>query len=337
MLGAFIHRVLRTWMFRVPTDNLGMMPLFTLIDLPFVAAFSPGAWYANARCLRVFQEHLTTHQWASLSEIYPRNLMWIYVYLLFAWSRYCNCLSRILTEPDRCLPAEMFVRYICEIDRHVDSFDSRLLWKINPRQLKNLPQARTVASALCAGVSQAKIDTLSKRRLIQTILQYRHDALKAMQCNAEKAEDNVAEVISNKENTAGKLWYVWSRILGYLYEIPDCISEDAAQIFLNFGMALQIIDDLSDAPADYAVCAENLFVAVAQTYPADWSRLQQHLATQPAPFLEWRWARNNLPDTYKAALDIYQSYLTKIRIDAHQPKVTLYLCHMLDRLRALGG
>lgn len=337
MLGALVHRVLQTRMLRVPSENMAVMRLCALTDLPFVFAFSPSRWMEQVRYLRMFQQHVTQRKWASLAEVYPRSLIWMYAYLLFTWGRYCHCLPDVLSRPDRCLPAEMFIRYVCEIDRYVDSFDSRALWRTHVIQFKARPQVRSVATELCAGVQQVGLDASACRALINLILAYRREALSTMQHGADATADNLAQVIVDKERTAGKLWYVWSRMLSCLYEIPADVAQDASQAFFNFGMALQIIDDLSDAPADHAVRAENLFLAVAQTCPADWERLQRHFIEQPAPFLDWPWARRHTPDAYHAALALYRGYLDRLHHDTCNAAEAHNLCVMLDRMRSLGG
>ena len=304
MLGAFAHRVLRTGMLRVPSQNMAVMPLVALTDLPFVFAFSPSRWLEHVRCLRTFQQHVTQRQWASLAEVYPRSLIWMYAYLLFTWGRYCGCLPEVLGQPDRSLPAEMFIRYVCEIDRYVDSFDSRTLWRTQATHFKVRPRVRRVATELCAGVQQVGLDAAAYRGLFNLILTYRRAALVTMQRSADASADHLAQVIQDKEQTTGNLWLVWSRILSCLYGISADAAEHASRAFFNFGMALQIIDDLSDAPADYAVHAENLFLAVAQTYPTDWEQLRRHFTGQPAPFLDWPRARRHTPTAYHATLDL---------------------------------
>ncbi len=337
LTAALVHQALHRWMLRVPSENMAVMHLYALADLPLVLAVSPSRWREQIRCLRLFQQRLRQRQWASLAEVYPRSLIWMYAYLLFTWGRYCHRLPNVLLQPDRCLPAEMFIRYVCEIDRYVDSFDSRALWRAQATQFKARPQVRSVATELCAGVQQAGLDMAAGRSLIKLILTYRREALATMQRSADASVDDLAQVIHDKEKTAGNLWYVWSRILGCLYQIPGDIAERAAQAFFNFGMALQIIDDLSDAPADHAVRAENLFLAVVQTCPADWKRLQQHFAERPAPFLDWPWARRYTPAAYHATLNLYHRYFDRLHGDTYNGAAAQSLCFMLDRLRALGG
>jgi len=337
MLGALAHRVLQTWMLRVPSANMAVMPLYMLTDLPFLFAFSPSRWIEQVRCLHLFQQHIRQHHWASLAEVYPRSLIWMYAYLLFTWGRYCHCLQEILVQPDRCLPAEMFIRYVCEIDRYVDSFDSRALWRAQATRFKARSQVRSVAAELCTGVQQMGLDAATCRGVISLILAYRREALAVMQHSVDPSADSLAQVIHDKERTAGNLWSVWSRVLGCLYRIPGDVTENASQAFFNFGMALQIVDDLSDAPADYAVRAQNLFLAVAQTCPAEHERLEHHFAERPSSFLDWPWARRYTPATYHATLDLFQGYFDRLCRDTYNGLAAQRLCVMLDRMRTLGG
>ena len=337
MIGAFAHRVLRTWMLRVPSANMARMPRYAVTDLPLVFAFSLSRWREQVRCLQMFQQHITQRQWASLSEIYPRSLIWMYAHLLFTWGRYCRCLEELLQQPDRCLPAEMFIRYVCEIDRYVDSFDSRALWSTHATQFKARPQVRLVAAELCAWVRHAGMETAACRRLVRLISDYRREALAAMQRSADPRAEDLAHVILAKEQTAGNLWYVWSRLLGCLYQVPGEAIDNASQAFFAFGMAVQVIDDLSDAPADYVVRAQNLFLATAQSCPNEYEQLQRHFSEQPRPYLDWPWARHHTPVTYQATLDLYQGYVERLRHDAYNSTAAQGLCVMLDRMRTLGG
>jgi hypothetical protein len=230
----------------------------------------------------------------------------------------------------------MFIRYMCEIDRYVDSFDSRALWLAHAAQFKARPQVRRVATALCAGVQQAGLDASARRGLMSLIFMYRRKALAAMQHSADSSADSLAQVILDKEQTAGNLWWAWSRILGRLYRIPGDVTENASQVFFNFGMA-HGSSAISAMRAEIAVRAENLFLAIAQTYPTDWERLQRHFSEQPVPFLDWPWARRHTPAAYRATLDLYQGYCDRLHRDTCNATEAQSLCVMLDRMRTLGG
>jgi hypothetical protein len=340
MLSAQVHRALSRWLLRVPSQNLGVMPLFAVTDLPFILAFTPRTWFSGVARLRAFRRNLKTRQWAGLAEVYPRIFMWSYAYLLIFWARYCRILPSLLADPDRCLLAENFIRYICEMDRHVDSFDSRALWRTAPNSLKHLPQVRRVADELWARLDQLDIPNCNKRSIVKLIADYRRDAFfgpARRWARSEAASYAFAELVADKERTAGNLWRTWSRLLGRIYDMPGDLAEDISGVFFNFGMAIQVIDDVSDAPADYRISAQNLFLAVAQQIPRDWERLQNFLESQPEPFLDWPWVRRNLPQAYAAALQLYRCYMDRLLAERREPALTRELHDLVEGLRGLGG
>jgi hypothetical protein len=335
-LAAAVHRTMSRWLFRVPTHDIGAMPLLGVTDIPYAVAISPRVWFDNVTRLRQLQKNFTVHSWPSLSALYPRSVMWTYVYALFFWARYCDALPVLLANPDKTLPAEIFLRYICEIDAHIDSFDSRVVLKTDPQRLRRSSSVREVAHALCLHLNRPDVPDSVRQSFLRLILGFRHDATDAMRCWDESSLYDLARVIAYKERTAGSLLRTWGRGLSYLYEIPEEIAEDAAEVFFNLSMAIQVLDDLGDIPIDYPIHTQNLCLAVIRQSPHDWEVLQSFLATQCDQFIHWPWVHKNIPQSDRDIMNLYQSYAQRILDDKRHPELTRELHdHCMEGIRRL--
>jgi hypothetical protein len=337
MFAAGLHTAMRFWLFKVPTENIGTMRLFDIADLPFLIAFSPRAWFENVARLRIFQSNLTERQWASLAEIYPRNMMWAYAYQLFFWGRYCGVLSDILAHPDKCILAEVFLRYICQIDVYIDSFDSRMMLRSAPCCVRNNPKVRMVAAELSKRLRSLDISQQTKRSIARLIVSYRRDALDTVKSWGETLCDSLTGVIEVKERTVGNMMFAWSQILSYLYQVPSGLAKEVSEVFFNFAMALQFIDDLSDVGVDYQVTTQNLFLAIVQGNPMEWDSLRAYLDKGAEPFMNWPWVKTNLPKSYLKMRKLHESYIQAIQKSGQLPGLTNELSAILGRLRALVG
>ena len=328
---------MRRWLFHVPTKNIGTMRLFALADLPLLLAFRPAVWFANVSRLHQYQNNLSERQWASLAEIYPRTLMWGYAYQLFFWGRYCSTLSEILSSPERSLLAEVFLRYICQIDVYIDSWDSQTVLQRAPIRVKNHPPVWAVAEAFCKRMASLAIPIQSKISIARLVASYRREALTVTQQWSSAEFYSLNDLIAYKERTVGKLMYSWSQILGKLYQPSNELLEEVSKIFFNFAMALQFVDDLSDVGQDYRVNTQNLFLGIVTEDPEEWNILRAYLDNMTSPYMHWPWVRENIPRSYQMAKEIHKGYLQAMQTNKRKPELTDELRFMLDRLVTLVG
>jgi hypothetical protein len=337
VFAAALHTAMRFWLFSVPTKSIGTMRLFDLVDLPFLIAFRPRVWFANAALLHRFQHNLNERKWASLAEIYPRSMMWGYAYQLFFWGRYCNALAEILSYPDKCLLAEVFLRYICQIDVYIDSCNSQVILQSTPHFVKNRPLVRAVAAEFCRRLWSLNVPRQDKESIARLVVEYRRDALTISQRWAEASSGGLTSVIEYKEQTVGKLMYNWSRILGHLYQLPGDLAENISEVFFNFAMALQFVDDLSDVGPDHQVNTQNLFLGIVKEDPLEWDTLRAYLGQSADPFMRWPWAKKNVPRSYLKARELHKAYIRAMQNNSRRPELTSELGVILNRLEMLAG
>ncbi len=337
MLGAAIHKALRRWFFKVPSHDIGHMPLFAAIDVAFIAALSPTVWLATVRSLAIYQRRLRLTQWPSLSDIYPRSLMWAYVYLLFWWARYCDVVEVVRACPDKSLLAEMFIRYVCAIDSYVDSFDSRRIWQECPLSPQRLPQVREIARRMLACLCQIELPPSSRYQFLRLVGQYRRQARHAMHDWAVAPPRSLPALIRAKERTAGDMWCWWGLLLGLLYDVNGEVAKSCAENIFRFGMGLQVVDDITDMPVDSALNAQNLLLGMIWDRSEDARRVEDHLREKPNAMLDARWARNHIPDSFRAARELFHSYTAGLLADTRKPRLAAELYRTLETISRLQG
>jgi hypothetical protein len=318
----------------VPSESMGRMPLIAVADIPFICVL-PLQWPGLVRNLSAFQKNLQSGNEVGLSALYPRIVIWTYAFCLFSWGEYCGQLQAILQSPRKSLVAEAFLRHICQIDSYVDAFDSRNVWLNEPGYIKHLPEVRLTSQGLCHLLKAPGITVRIRKSVVQLINAFRRNALRAMQDWAG-APDTLDHTLRVKRQTAGMLWHCWSSILGQVYEIAPSLASRVSATFFNYGMLVQIADDLADTPVDYRVKTHNLLIAIARETPAEWDALQRHLATHGHPYLGWPWVKSHLPISYKTIRAHYNQYAHRLLRDKCAPSVAERLYRAVEKVRRMS-
>lgn len=228
--------------------------------------YRPEVWWSTIRGLRQIRSHLKAKTWASLAAVYPRTFIIGYAYLLQAWARYTT-LDDLLRCPDQALVAEVFLRYVCTIDNRIDQVDSQSLSLATYERLTHLPEARTVARELCAGIDSLDLPLAPKMKMLRCIARYRRDVATPLIAWVTNPTYDLQSVKAAKEQTTGNLWYTWSRLLSHLFLVPDALAESAAKCFWGLGMMLQVLDDLGDTPVDDKLHAQIFSLPWPVRYP----------------------------------------------------------------------
>ena len=336
-VGARLHTLMHSMFVKVPSENMGKMCLLKLEDLPLLIAVGPTMVGKTTASLRTFQCNLKDYEWPSLAEIYPRPMLWFYAYMLFFWGRYCNALSLILNHPDRSLPAEIYLRLICQIDTYLDSFDSRSLRDHLVQRIETQSIIQTVRSDLDRRLGALCEGTWNRDHLLGLVNTYLDHNLVAFQRWMTSEKMTLGEIKMFKETTTGELYATWSQILSGLYHIPDELTENAARIIFLYGMAMQVVDDIADAGQDYQVNSPNILLGIARDNPDEYKRLISRLEEIKYKYLHWPWVKRNTPQSYARAIDWIYSYVGEIKaVTRHRP-LTNELINSIAILIAIAG
>ncbi len=337
MFGAFLHRALRYWLFKVPTRNIALMPLFSIVDIPFIATVGLKQSYNTVSNLRTFRRNLSSTRWAGIAELYPRPVLWFYIYILFCWGRYCHILSAVINDPERSLIGDNFLRYCCQIDDLLDSHSQKESLVDQPAAIKRDYRVKEIARELCSRLAQTDRPQSVKMAALRTIVRFRADALAAMQHAIHNPDAPLSEVIRDKEQTAGNLLRTWVQILNDLYAVPEPQASAAAALFFNLSMIAQCLDDLGDIPEDQAENTQNLFMAITRQYPAEWLQLNTHLGVQTEMFLDWHWAKAHIPGSTAEIQRLYNGYAENMLKDQANPGLAEELYQTMEKIRIMGS
>lgn len=329
-LGRFYRRLK---LFVSPSQNSAHMPLFATIDILILFFLPPKLWFELIKNLRTFQKNIKIEDWSSISEIYPRLVVWMYFFFLFSWGKYTNTLDLILKYPDKTIIAELFIRYIFAIDTYIDSHDSREELKKGVASIKNKPEVKILANELIESIHKLDISEKSKHCLLRLIAKFRSEGLFVFHKRAFYEEEDLNTVIMDKEKTAGSLWDSWSRILSELYQVPTEINEAVAAVFFNAGMILQVFDDIGDAIEDYKVRTHNIFLAVTREFPTEWRLFQEYVAEDKVAIIEFSWIEKHLPQTFLAYKIIDAGYFSALRNLSNHSSATHDLTILFAGLR----
>jgi len=336
-IGAHLHTLMHPTFVKVPSENMGKMRLLKLEDLPLLIAIGPKMTGKMIASLRTFQYNLEDYEWPSLAEIYPRPMMWLYAYILFFWGRYCNTLSFIIAHPDRSLPAEIYLRLICQIDTYLDSFDSRSLRDHLVQQIETRPPIQAVRSDLDRRLDAVCEGTWNRDHLFGLINTYLDHNLGAVRRWMAADKMTLDEIKVFKETTTGELYATWSHILSGLYCIPDKLAKNVARIICSYGMAMQVVDDIADAGQDYLVSSPNILLGIASENPDEYERLISHIGKIEYKYLHWPWVKKNIPQSYDRAIDWIYLYVGEIKAVTRYKPLTDELINLIATLITVAG
>lgn len=323
----------------IPSNHLTRMRTFSPVDLPHLLVFGIRRWLHHMSLVSRFRRNLTLADWTSLSDLYARPVMLFYYYTVFLWARYCDVLDTVLAEPDKCIVAELFLRYNCELDSMIDCPEGPTRLRADPWFPKRASGTRALASELWKALHAAGLPRTAEREVLRLARSYRQTYLRTMQRAAVEPIVTLtkAQILEDKSRIAGGIWGTWSRILGWLYSVPHPRAERAEAIFQAYGMIIQVLDDTADLPKDVADNQANLLYAFVKNVPDEAARLEALLHDGVGPFLSTYWERVNLPHAYAQAWGLMDEYLAAIESLDPEGRITPDFLDFLDVIRHISN
>ena len=322
---------------KVEKHSLRKMPLFTFLDF---FRFQLLGWKKAVRLMGYIQRYrrnLSNPSWECLTAFYPRPTYLLYYYLLFWWARYIGVLEDLIHNPDKSLVAELFIRYIIEIDAVID--DPQQVSKVNnPDQLKKMTSANLILGELLSLVRSLGIPDANKRDIFKFIGTYRRDCLSICQRAVMRKSNSLSSIYNDKDNTAGMLFHVWAKILCQLYlgGVSSDLARSSGEILQQAGMAIQVVDDMMDFPIDHSAKVPNLFYEMLKETPKELQKAFDYLGWIDWAHMDVEWTRANLPITCSKAAQTMDGILEKISDISIKPEISSELVQMIGLFSRLG-
>jgi len=299
--------------FQVKDQNLLEVPLVSFTDVANIAKFGLKKSLQFVRQFQLYRNNLTHTSWSCITNFYPRANYIAYYYILFWWADYCGVKNELIEDPDRSLIAELFFRYIVEIDRLIDKPKGKMLLN-EPSLIKSNATIDYLLQMMCSSIENSPyLFSSVKRSLYHEIWHYRQDCLEIYQNVASQSSPDLDITLCVKEKTTGGLFRVWAFILANLY-CGDPAHEivRSSQIILSEAcMAMQVFEDMLDFPEDYHASTLNIFHAILKKNPDELSEAEEYLAGSKWQHLDFVWAEKNLPISFQTVYDLSYRYLKK--------------------------
>lgn len=308
----FFGKHLLKYVMVTPSRHPKEMRVFSIFDLHIILAIGPSFWAGYLRTLGAFLKRLKLlDTWSSISDIYPRGLIHLYYFLLFTWAKFNNITEKIIASPMGGIPAELFIRYICEMDIQIDRVDGAQKLNLSPFFPKRSAKSQELIKEFLGILEELKLTRDAKQSIIRAFQVYRQSYLTLTQFNARQPVDvsSVEATLIDKSKVAGRLWSTWAVILSLSYFLSETQVERSESLLYNFGMVTQVFDDMADVPHDIAECQPNIIYAICHRYPNELDALGTHLSGRTGRFLNLEWAKDNLPLTMSAAKELASQFL----------------------------
>jgi hypothetical protein len=337
-MAEYVHTVIRkfldiSWTNRLfPSSDLAHMRLISSGDLPYIVLL-PKIWLNTVLWLRQARQKLKGQTWYDLSSIYPRFIMFGYIYQLHFFVRYTGIVDKFFRKPDGAIIAELFLRYICEIDEFVDQFDSRELLSNNWTLIRAHPQAKLILKDLMQRLQGNDIPEETYRRILQAIAAYRMNYYASIKHWSQDPapNSNLNFVMTNKIAISGRLMPTWALILGYFYGVEHPLLEEIETIFYRLALYIQLIDDLVDLPGDYKVNSENIVLAVIGHYPDEHVALKTYLAKKQPAYFYFSSLKKLGPCAYIEIQDMRASFLRELQSSIQKSSFRQELTLIIER------
>jgi hypothetical protein len=303
------------------------------MDIALVAKIGMHKAFRFNRNFVYYRQNLDMDSWACLTKIYPRPSYVLYYFLLFWWADYCKCLPTLLNTPRPSLIAELFFRYVAEIDRIIDTPGGRAIVE-TPSSLKLNRAVYDIQSELVRHIFSSGISSQAKRNLCHHIWTYRQESLKELQRAYRNRMTDLNQAYAIKRFTAGGLMRTWAQLLAILYRQKASVphAQNAPQVFFHLSTATQVIDDMMDFPEDFVAGVPNIFQELLESYPMEMEFATEHIKKISWNHLDLAWAENYLPLAYGAALELIDRHLVQATKTSIDSEATSDLCKVIGNL-----
>jgi hypothetical protein len=310
------------------------VPLVTITDVANITKIGLKKALQFARQFQQYRINLSHNSWSCLTSFYPRANYITYYYVLFWWADYCGVKNELIEDPDRSLIAELFFKYIVEIDRIIDKPEGDKFLK-KPSLIKSALTVDRLLKKMCNHIEVSPhLISPVKRSLYHEIWKYRQECLEICQHVANQTDICLDCTLFFKEVTTGGLFRVWAYILANLYcDDPSHEMVISSQnILIEACMAMQIVEDLLDFPEDYNAGTLNIFHEILKVNPDELSEAEAYLDGSKWQHLDFIWAEQHLPVSFQTIFELSHRYLQKAMKVSSNPYLIGELCKFIGSI-----
>lgn len=219
---------------------------------------------------------------------------------------------------------ELFWQYIRRLDNLVDDPAGMGMLVNRSEALKSHSNLSPASGELTRWINNSQLPRSRKRRLVSLLDDFRHDvifgALKDIVKRQTNGVQHPSQLIPQIEQISGRTAATLMRIFNIVHDVS---SEEAArleELFFQWAMAFQIIDDLIDVGSDWRNNVYNMVVAFLHENEYEQQRFIESEQKKIIRSPNW-WARN-APETYSAILVLFDQYINSMSaIDANSKVV----------------
>ncbi len=195
---------------KVRNQSLNEIPLISPADIGMVALVGWNRSIDFFKSFKVYRKNLDDINWSCLTSFYPRSYYILYYYLLFWWAEYCNLLPDMVHSPERSLLAELFFRYIVEVDKIIDEPHNGIRMLMNPSLIKKNTEAAVWLGTFFSYLNRTVDQTDIRREICGNFWTYRNECLIACQNAQVPSGDGLQQILLCKQITVGGLFRTWS-------------------------------------------------------------------------------------------------------------------------------
>ncbi|MCD6478342.1 MAG: class 1 isoprenoid biosynthesis enzyme [Candidatus Diapherotrites archaeon] len=179
------------------------------------------------------------------------------------------------------------------------------------KQLKEDKRTKQTITAFASLISGMPLKNKTKKQILKIFAEMRRDVfneyLREMELGYFAGPD---EVISWKENTTGRAFEAFGKIMALINGFSEKEAELVGRALRNWSLAAQIADDIRDLHLDYGQ-NQNIFVAFLTQHPEEKEAVERDLGKRRVAI---KWLEKRAPKTLSEVKALFYRYLNEIRV-----------------------
>lgn len=230
------------------------------------------------------------------------------------WTEYTGSSVQQVCELRSFEAMELFWQYVRRFDNLVDDSVGMGIFIKRGKALKSHDSITPVSRELARWISNSQLPRSRKRRLVSLFCDYRRDVgfgvLAGTVMQQTKGVQHPAELVPRVEQISGRTAATLMRVFNIVHDVPPEVAARLENIFFQWSMAFQIVDDLMDAGYDWRNNVYNLVVAILNQHEQERQRFIEGERRRQIRSPNW-WIRN-APETRTAIRALFDQYINSM-------------------------
>lgn len=230
------------------------------------------------------------------------------------WTKYTGESIKEVCELRSFEVMDLYWQYVRRLDNLVDSSVGMGMFDRHSKAFKRHEAISPVVNEFVKWIHNSQLPRTRKRRLVSLFGDYRREVSFGVLADTItrqlKGIQRPAELIPRVEQISGRSAASLMRIFNIVHNVPSDVARRVEDIFFQWGIAYQIVDDLMDVDRDWNDNIYNLVISFLSENEDEMQRFIESKRRQQIRTPSW-WIRN-APETHAAIRSLFDRYISNL-------------------------